>query len=264
MPGNVVGKMPEFTQEGSPEESGTEEVKEAPTEEEPEVGEEEKETPSELPAEEKPAEEPQAPGVDAKELLNNVKGLQEEREKLLEEIKELRGDRREIKQEALSQVETQLEELKDVNPEDVAIIEKILRSKGYLTKAESQRMYYDSVKQQELNSFLNKFPEYKPENDSNDINWNALQRELKFYRLPENPHDLVSVLLKAHNGISRATSDRSIQAKKRQVEVAGTGAGGTQRSSSRATLPSRYREIYERGGWSEEEISRIEKNLPEE
>ena len=257
MPGNVVGKMPEFTQEGSPEESGTEEVKEAPIEEEPKVGEKEKETPSELPAEEKPE-------VDAKELLNNVKGLQEEREKLLEEIKELRGDRREIKQEALSQVETQLEELKDVNPEDVAIIEKILRSKGYLTKAESQRMYYDAVKQQELNSFLSKFPEYKPENDSNDINWNALQRELKYYRLPENPHDLASVLLKAHNSISRATSDRSIQAKKRQVEVAGTGAGGTQRSSSRATLPSRYREIYERGGWSEEEISKIEKNLPEE
>ena len=257
MPGNVVGKMPEFTQEGSPEESGTEEVKEAPIEEEPKVGEEEKETPSELPAEEKPS-------VDAEELLNNVKGLQEEREKLLEEIKELRGDRREIKQEALSQVETQLEELKDVNPEDVAIIEKILRSKGYLTKAESQRMYYNAVKQQEVNSFLSKFPEYKPENDSNDINWNALQRELKFYRLPENPHDLSSVLLKAHNSISRATSDRSIQAKKRQVEVAGTGAGGTQRSSSRATLPSRYREIYERGGWSEEEISKIEKNLPEE
>ena len=139
MTANVVGKVPEFTDETPSVEPGTEEVKEAAAEE---VVEKEKETPSELPAEEKPAGE--EPGVDTGELLSQVQGLQEKREKLLKEIQELRGSRREIKHEELSKVETKLDELKDLHPEDISVVDRILRSKGYITKEETQRMYYIS------------------------------------------------------------------------------------------------------------------------
>jgi len=265
----VIGKFPEFTSdEPQSEETGREEVKEAGAKEVPE---EEKETPSELPAEEKPAEEipkeeipEEKPGVDTGELLKQIQGLQAEKEKLLSEIKDLRGQRRELKKEELGKVEEKIEELKDLHPEDVAIIEKILRAKGYITKEEAQRMYYDQVKQEELNKFLEKYPEYKPENDPNDINWNALQREVSLYRMPQDPHLIGMILERAHRAIQKVPSERGIPAQKKKLEIAGVGAGGVQRSSSRKTLPSHYRQILERGGWSEEEIQKIEENLPEE
>ena len=259
---NVVGNIPEFT----PEETlgkEIEEVKEAPTEE---VVAEEKETPTEPPAEKEPAE-PEKVSEDigdektALEIANQ--GLQEERVKLLKEIQELRGQRREFKREELIKVEQKLDELKDLNPEDVSTIDRVLRAKGYITGEESRKMFYEAVKQEELGKFLEKYPEYKPENDSNDLNWNALQRELGFYRMPDNPHLIGEVLLRAHHGIAKAPSDRGVETRKQQAKIAGIGSGGVQRSSSIKSLDSEQREAYRRGGWSEGEIREIEKNLPE-
>ena len=232
------------------------------------VKETEKETPSTPPVEEKPVSQPtnvdsNGPSGDSV-LQNAVQSLQEERTKLLREIADLRGQRREIKQEQITQVEQQLEGLKDVHPDDVTTIEKVLRSKGYVPKQEVQKMVYDSIKDEELNRFLDKYPEYKPENDRNDLNWSSLQKELAFYRMPENPRAIGEVLLRAHRAISgtRIQADRSLPEKKRQVEIAGMGSGGTQRSSSSSTkLTSQQRRVYEDGGWSEEEIREIESKL---
>ena len=255
---DTLGKIPKFTDEETPpEELGTEEVKETPTEE---VEEEEKETPSELPAEEKPAEE-ESPSDDTGELLQAVESLQTEKEKLLREIQELRGQRREIKKEELVRVDEKLDELKDLYPEDISVIDRILKAKGYVTKGEAQKMFYEQVKQEELTKFLEKYPEYKPENDPNDINWNALQRELGVYRMPENPHLVEGILYRAHKAVQKVPSERGIPAKKRQVEIAGVGAGGTQRSSSLKTLPAQKRQALEQGGWSEEEIREIESSI---
>ena len=265
---NIVGKIPEFTDDGS--NAGMqvitgdvglqEEVKKATATTQEQAVVEEKETPPEPPAENQPAEG-ETLSQDTAELARAVSGLQEERVKLLREISQLKGTRRELKQEQLTTVNQQIEELKDVHPEDVAIIDKILRSKGYVTKGEASQMFYDSVKQEELNKFLEKYPEYKPENDSSDINWSTLQRELKYYRMPDNPHEIREILERAHRSVVKVPSDRALPAKKRQVELAGVGAGGTQRSSSVKTLIPHYREELSRGGWSEEEIKQIEKNL---
>lgn len=246
--------MPKFTEDTPSSEAGIEEVKETSTEE---VEEGEKETPIAPPAEEQPAER----GDDTAELSKQVQGLQEERGKLLKEIVDLRGQRREIKEKELSRVEEKIDELKDVHPEDVAVIEKILRSKGYVTKEEAHKMFYDSVKQEELTKFLEKYPEYKPENDPNDLNWSALQKELGFYRMPDNPHLVIDVLERAHRGIAKVSSDRDLPARKRQIEVASVGAGGIQRSSSRKNLDPDKRYMLSQGGWSEEEIKKIEQNL---
>ena len=257
---NVIGKVPEFTSDES--EGAEQEVKQATTDE---VVPEEKETPTEPPTDTKPVEESDSlPDVDTRELESQVQGLQEERKKLLQEIVTLRGQRREIKQEELVKVQEKIDELKDLHPEDVTTLERVLKAKGYVTKEETNRMYYEAVKQQELESFLEKFPEYKAENDPNDTNWNALQRELKYYRMPENPHGIKEVLSKAHQIISRNSGDRGTEVKKRQVEVASMGGGGTQRSTpTRQSLDPVKRDILSRGGWSEEEILKIEKNLAE-
>lgn len=254
---NVVGIIPEFT---SPEsERGIKEAKEATTEE---VVEEEKETPAEPPAVEKPAEINAEIGADTGELTKQVQGLQTEREKLLKEIQDLRGTRREIKQVELGKVEEKLDELKDLHPDDIKVIEKILRAKGYITKDEASKMTYDNVKQEELDKFLVKYPEYKPENDKNDINWNALQRELGYYRMPTDPHRIEEILERAHKTIQKVSSGQDITEKKQKIQTAGVGAGGIQGPSSiKKSLSPRAKEELSRGGWSDEDIKKIEGRL---
>ena len=269
MPENKIGSIPEFTQDESLDLSNEpeEEVKEAEVEESEEISEtkteeEEKEIPSVLPTEETPARK----SDDSGNLEKTVQGLQEERVKLLKEIQELRGQRREIKQQEVLKVEQQIDELKDLHPDDVNLIEKVLRSKGYMTKGEATQMAYDAVKQEELGKFLEKYPEYKPENDPNDLNWSALQREFQLYRMPQDPHQIGEVLVRAHrnvNGFKIPSERGGIPEKRKQIESASLGSGGnSQRSSSqRKTLTPAQRSLYERGGWSEEEIQELEQDL---
>lgn len=255
-----INMVPEFT-----ESEGIQEVKQVPKE----TLEQETETPTELPAEtideiveEKPAEPVQAVlRDDTNSLEKQLLGLQEEKTKLLKEIQHLRGDRRELKKDELIRVDNKIDELQDVNPQDVQLIDKVLRSKGYLTKAESEKMFYDSVKQEKLNSFLEKYPEYKPENDPNDLNWSALTREVSIYAQPSDPKRWETILEKAHKDLAKPVSDQHVEIKRQQLKTAGVGSSGVQRSSSQKTLNPEQRSMYERGGWSEEEIKQIENRL---
>lgn len=227
--------------------------------------EEEKETPAEPPAAEKPVEvKPLAKDTRSSASDAAISALQEERVKLLREIADLRGQRRDLKQDQLNRVDEQISELKDVHPDDAALIEKVLRAKGYVRKDEAQQMVYESVKNDEVAKFLDKYPEYKPENDSNDINWQTLQKEMSFYRIPSDPHQVGQLLERAHRAISiiRTPSGRSTTQKARQIEVAGAGAGGVQRpSSSGKTFDPLKKAALLQGGWSEEEIKNMEKKL---
>ena len=239
---NKIGAIPEFT---------TDESVVAPTEETvvPVEPEEPEPTEPETPADPLPANTP--------ELEKKVVGLENEREKLLEEIKTLRGTRRELKQEQINVVENKITELTDVNPEDVAVIDKVLRAKGYITKDEAKGMTYEATKQDELNKFLEKYPEYKPENDANDINWSALNRELGYYRMPDDPRKITEVLERAHRNVSKGSTQPSVQVRKQQVAVASHGSGGVQRSTPRqdtGRLSPQMKAHLIAGGWTEEDI----------
>ena len=267
MAGQTIGKLPEFTSdETQSEEKGKEEGGVSPPKATPEKEvENEKETHVEPPAIEKSAEEEETSEGDGVEDLERVnEQLKKERERLMVEIRELRGERREVKQQQIDKIETAIDELKDVHPDDVKIVEKVLHSKGYMTKDEVSKQFYKGVKDAELEKFLNQHPEYKPENDPNDLNWSILQRELQFYRLPENPNKIGEMLEKAHRAIERSVfNERSVDAKRHLANVAGMGQGGQQRSSSTKSLTARDKAIYESGGWSEEEIRKIEQRLPD-
>lgn len=254
----VVGKIPDFTtDEALAPEVAEGEVEEEKQAEVDEASEEGKETPAEPPADTKPAERGVDTGVD-KELH----GLKEERIKLLNEIQALRGQRREIRREEPLVVQKKDDDLDDLNPQDVSLVEKILQKKGYIKQEQAHQMFYDSVKQEELNKFLEKYPEYKTENDSNDLNWSALQREMSYYRMPDDPHKIGEVLARAHRALSKSSDRSSVAATKQRVKVASVGGGGSERSSSRGgNFKPDHRSILERGGWSEEEIRDLEKDL---
>ena len=257
---NIVGHIPEFTTD---ETSGTgkEEVKQAPAEE---VVEEEKETPAEPPAEVETEKQPaplQEEGSDDTGTAKQVSGLREEREKLLQEIKTLRGDRRELKQAEISKVEQKMDELKDIHPEDAALIDKVLEKRGVMTQQQVNAMFYKAVEDDEVRKFLDKYPEYKPENDKDDLNWSSLQRKFSDYRRPDNPRRIGELLEEAHRLVSRPSSDRTLEAKKQQVKTASVGGGGTQRSSSIKTLDPEQKLMLKQGGFSDEDIKGMESRL---
>ena len=168
-------------------EQNQEEVKQDSVEES-KTEEKEMKTPSELPAEEKSAEEnpeednPSEEIADGEvnKLQQQLTGLTGEKSKLLGEIRELRNERRGLKGQDTFDVkqEQKVDELKDVHPEDIALIEKVNKAKGYTSKEEVELLLYDRVEQEQISSFLEKYPEYKPENDTSDTKWENLQQEV--------------------------------------------------------------------------------------
>ena len=263
MPNQVINNVPGFEGDAPSKNPADQEVKKVSTDE----VEEEKETPEESSTLETPAEEVVDESTDGEdnsdqeELSKQVQGLTEEREKLLREIQELRGTRREIKQEEIKKVDAQLDELKDLQPEDVGLIERILKAKGYVSKEDVKQQLYEEVKQQELNKFLDKYPEFKPENDKNDINWNSLQREIGYLRLPSDPHQIPEVLERARRLMTRVGVERNDQIQKQKIKSASMGSGGVSRSSSSKSFTLLQRDQLSRGGFTEEEIKEMESSL---
>lgn len=251
---NTIGKIPEFTSDETPvSEQIQEEVK--PTDEV-----EETETPA--PPAEKPDDQvvvEESPAPSQEEVQRAEQGLQTELVKLRKEIAELRGQKREIKQEQINKVQAQIDELKDLHPDDVATIDRVLRAKGYMTKQESEQMFYEAVKTEELNKFLERYPEYKPENDPGDVNWQTLQKELSYYRTPDNPRLVADILEKAHRSVVKVPSGNSASPAKRQVQLASVGGGGKQSSAPSTKLAPEHRSMLK--GFTDEEIQLMEKKL---
>lgn len=248
MPKQVIGKIPEFTDGGSPEVTGQEEEKEL-TEE---TLLDDKDNQTELPAENKPADNGE--DNDDREVI----GLSKDRDKLLAEIRTLRQQRREMRGKDVEPLIVQQNDtLEDIDPEYTQTVERIMKAKGYVTKNEAAAITYETVKKSKLDEFLEKYPEYKPENDPDDINWNALQRELQYYRTPADPNLFSELLLKAHKTISKSSSGTVNNRKK--LDNASFGSGGNSKPASHKTLTSSQKDALLRGGWSEEDIADLEK-----
>lgn len=257
MPEEIVGQVPGFTEDTPLDKTGTEVNGE-------------KETPTEnLPSETKPAKETseekvtseETPGDDTKDtdaLQQAVQALEQEKENILKDIVDLRGERRDLKEKKVEKIEEEIDELKDLHPDDIAVIDRVLKAKGYVQKTEMRKEIYEDVKQQEVNKFLKDFPEYKPENDASDSNWNALQKEMAFYALPKNPRMIGSLLKKAHKALKPfSEGSTKTETQKKQLQTAGVGSGGKGSSSSLKSFDPDKVASLSRGGFTDEEIKNI-------
>src|SRR3990167_7924249 len=130
---NQVGTIPEFTKDDTAsqevvEETGSEQVKQTPTEEVVEG----KDTPSEPAADTEPtAESGEDTGGFNKSQLDlaverATQGLRSEIVELRTKLNDPNRTDRKIVQQELVVAEQKLDDLSDVNPEDVALIEKVL------------------------------------------------------------------------------------------------------------------------------------------
>lgn len=264
-----IGKLPEFTTE----EGVTAGAESAPEQIETPAGEE---TPSEAATENEPSEvvgeetKDSAPEVadntstQSKELQNEIVGLRDARKELLDEIKELRGERRELKQREIDRVEQKIEQktddLKDLHPDDVTLIDRVLRAKGYVSQPEVNKMLFEAKKQDVLNKFLREFPEYKPENDPDNKKWGQVLQEISLYREPTTADQYETLLRRAHRMAGGASAGgQSVAVKKHQVQVASAGSAATRKPSSTNKL-SQLAETHMQG-YSQEEIAEMQKRL---
>lgn len=260
-----IGHIPDFT-EDTPVGGEVEEVSVASTES-PAQAVEEKETPTEPPAEEQPSDS-QEPTDDTGalselkgQLKKEIKGLAIDRKKLILELDDLREQRRQTREAELKKVQQEVDELQDLNQDDIKIVERILQAKGYVSRNQLDQMLFEARKQDEISKFLLEYPEYGEKNDADRRKFEALLEEVKLYREPGDPKTYGTILRRAHKNLSstQGSGERDIAVKQKRAEIAGMGSSGAQRSSSVKSFDQKTRERLLAGGWSEEDISNMEK-----
>ena len=271
---NKIGKIPDFTPNDPVGEEFVDVNKvsvpgtETPVEQ-PSTG-EEKETPSEPPAEQEPAESGPEPvqGDDTGalselkgQLRSEIEGMARDRKDLILELNDLRDQRRTAREVELQKLKEEVDDLKDLNPQDVNVVDRIIKAKGYVSQSQLDTMLFEARKQDEIARFLNLHPEYNEENDPDRKKFERLLQGVKLYRTPEDPKEYGTFLMRAQRALAGAqgSSERDLAIKRRQVEIAGVGAGGVQRSSSVKSFDQRTRQHLLDGGWSEEDITNMEK-----
>lgn len=166
------------------------------------------------------------------------------------------------------------DELKDIDPNDIQRIEKILKVKGYVSKAELEAIEtqrktetYETVKAAQVKAFTDEFPEYRKDKDPDDTRWNALLAEFSLYKLPQDPHKIGELLKRAHDRVrpSNRTIDplqaAKILARQKANKTAtdhqtgGAASGGEAKSKPSKIKVENARDYLK--GFSDEDIQEI-------
>jgi hypothetical protein len=210
-----------------------------------------------------------------KELEDEVANLANDpsRTNLLDDIKELRTVRRVLKGQPFKKdspvfvkKEEDVDLLKDVAPDDVSTIEKVLRAKGYVPRAELEREQSVRTYKQQMddstNEWLKENPEFDVDHDTDNTKWQKLHDYLADnFDAPKNPKaskDLLDIardrLFGKKSPQLPEKSPHSIAAKKEKIAVSSAkpSSGGTNVSGSPSKLGSSARQHLI--GFSEEEL----------
>lgn len=204
-------------------------------------GEEDEEEAIAEPKEETPPEEASTSNGEETELEKEAKALEAirlQKAELLKDVTDLRTERREIRAPGGVKAQPIIvdapkdDELADVDPAAVAMIERVIKAKGYVQKGDlDSRDTTRSVKS-EQDTWLDKHPEYKPENDPDDEKWKQLSSVVKMFALPSNPKDVQRILDMAHRELGGTAavlpvkSAASAAAQTQKTKVSGTSGGG--------------------------------------
>jgi len=208
----------------------------------------------------------------------SLESLDATRSKLRKDIESLRSERREIRGSSFQQSKKddplfvkspEDDPLKDVATDDVLLIEKVLKAKGYVRKDELSIKDYNVDVKRVTETWLEQNPEFKPENDPDDENWNKLNTYAsKFYQKPSDPKDVLEILDASRErlfGKKAPTlptrSLHSIAAQKEKIAVSakpssGGGAGSGARSQSVKPSVNKYLTTHLHG-FSDEELQEI-------
>lgn len=212
-----------------------------------------------------PEEEESEPAQEDESEAKVIEGLNAQKQALLNEIVNLRKERRQVR-ESKPEPEKPItvdDELKDLNPGDVEIIEKVLKAKGYVRKEDVNSLTASQAIRQEQDKWLQEHPEYLPENDPDDKNWLRLKEEVEgMYRPPSSPEHLRRILDRVHQSISPKASlpnisKSSVDAKKERIAAASKASTGsaTPKKSSPSTVDKSLKGYLH--GFSDDEVNEL-------
>lgn len=149
-------------------------------------------------------------------------------------------------------------------PEDLAALKDVLpvlaRQMGFVRKDELAGTTYADKAQTSLDGFLEKHPEYLPENDKDGTLWGAFKSEYGLYKQPSDPKDFQKIFERVHRdvfGIKPANGLTKINAAREKASVAShAGASSTAKPAPtrQAKAPQGLR-LDMLKGFSEEELA---------
>lgn len=221
------------------------------------------------------------------EKLRELEGLKRAEEKLDKDLTEIdleikkarerivgkRSERR-SKRELVDTIDDKYpdkeeDDLSDVDPDTIQLLDRFVKAKGLVPKTELQKMQYETAHKTAEETFFEKHPEYSPENDKDDFLYNALRKELSYFAPPKDPKLIPKLFEKAHKAVveqnpeffKKGSSTKEIAEKKERIKKAGIGggsAGGTGSSEKSKGGKKALNEIQiaalRAGGWTEDEI----------
>ena len=139
--------------------------------------------------------------------------------------------------------EEEIDDLSDIDPETLKVLDRFVKAKGFIPKSELGKMSYSQAHKASEDAFYQSHPEYLPENDANDVLYNALKEELSYFAAPKDPKKIPELFDKAHKHVMEKhpekfkTNDskkvvtkevkKSAVIVKKQNLGGGTGGGGT-------------------------------------
>lgn len=199
-------------------------------------------------------------------------------------ISQKRSERRE-KRELVSTIDTQFpdtegekDDLSDIDSETIKVLERFTKARGLVPKSELKQMTYKTQHESAQDAFYVVHPEYNPDNDPDNILYDALKRELSYFAAPSDSKLIPKLFEKAHEGVAKLYPDRFktkkqfVDSKKDEtnksvrLKTAGLGgkpSGGSSSSSdssggegSKSWTPIQI-DALRRGGWSDSDIARL-------
>jgi hypothetical protein len=266
----VEVKPAEGETEAEPAEKAGEETPDEGTEtegEKPETEPEETEVPADDNKDEKDTQIKDVPGETPSEKalrleVTRVKGLL--RKERLDDIPLNENAPVTVKREPSAHTKEVLAKYK---PEEINSLKEVLpilaEEMGFVRKDELGASNYAEKSQEQLDTFLDKHPEYSQENDTKGILWNAFKTEFGLYKQPTNPKDYARIFEKVHQsvfGIKTGGPLPKVNAQQRKANVAShAGASGPSgnRQEVRRTVTTGLRTDMLKG-FDESDIADIE------
>lgn len=213
---------------------------------------EEESSTSEEPSETDENTEEELPDVSIKDIEGETP-----REKALRlEVTRLKAARR-IEREVKEPVKQEDDIFSQYEKDDLDRFDKLFdamaNKKGFVKKSEIALSSADDV----LDSFLDEHPEYKPENDRDDVLWNAFKEELNLYKQPNNAKGWKQILERVHNSLNGGRKLDVARASAKNVKVQTAAHGGTTKATntSRNQVDPNIKSYLK--GFSDDEINDI-------
>ncbi len=125
-------------------------------------------------------------------------------------------------------------------PEEIGALKEVLpvlaKEMGYVRADELAGASYAEKAQETLDGFLDKHPEYLPENDKDGTLWNAFKAEYALFKQPSNPKDFSKIFERIHRdvfNIKPAGALPKVNAQQEKTRVASHAGASSQGAAPR-------------------------------